>query len=73
MLTARDATADIVAGLDAGADDYMVKPFAFDELLARLRAVSRRGPVAQGVRLAIGDSRSIRRPTRCAAPVSCWR
>ncbi len=55
MLTARDATADIVTGLDAGADDYLVKPFAFDVLLARLRAISRRGPVAQGVCLVIGD------------------
>ena len=42
MLTARDASADIVRGLDAGADDYLVKPFAFSVLLARLRAVSRR-------------------------------
>jgi DNA-binding response OmpR family regulator len=42
MLTARDATADIVRGLDAGADDYLVKPFAFGVLLARLRAISRR-------------------------------
>ena len=42
MLTARDANADVVKGLDAGADDYLVKPFAFDVLLARLRAVSRR-------------------------------
>jgi DNA-binding response OmpR family regulator len=41
MLTARDAHADRVAGLDAGADDYLVKPFAFDELLARLRALQR--------------------------------
>jgi len=44
MLTARDAVADRVAGLDSGADDYLVKPFAFDELLARLRAVARRTP-----------------------------
>lgn len=42
MLTARDAITDRVTGLDAGADDYMVKPFAFDELLARLRALFRR-------------------------------
>ncbi|MGZ6213669.1 MAG: response regulator transcription factor [Candidatus Limnocylindria bacterium] len=42
MLTARDATADRVAGLDAGADDYLVKPFAYEELLARLRALDRR-------------------------------
>jgi two-component system OmpR family response regulator len=42
MLTARDAVADRVAGLDSGADDYLVKPFAFDELLARLRALARR-------------------------------
>ena len=45
MLTARDAPEDIVKGLDAGADDYLVKPFAFDVLLARLRALSRRAAV----------------------------
>jgi DNA-binding response OmpR family regulator len=55
MLTARDANADVVAGLDAGADDYLVKPFSFEVLLARLRAVSRRGPVVQGVPLRLGD------------------
>ncbi len=43
LLTARDAVDDRVAGLDAGADDYLVKPFALDELLARLRAITRRG------------------------------
>src|SRR5919109_2653029 len=43
MLTARDAVPDRVAGLEAGADDYLVKPFAFEELLARLRALTRRG------------------------------
>ena len=42
MLTARDATDDTVAGLDAGADDYLTKPFSFEELLARLRALTRR-------------------------------
>ena len=44
MLTARDAVGDRVAGLDAGADDYLPKPFALDELLARLRALLRRAP-----------------------------
>jgi two-component system OmpR family response regulator len=44
FLTARDAVDDIVGGLDLGADDYMVKPFAWDELLARLRVLIRRGP-----------------------------
>ena len=46
MLTARDAVSDRVAGLDAGADDYLVKPFALEELLARLRALLRRGGAA---------------------------
>ncbi|MGE5827224.1 MAG: response regulator transcription factor [Micromonosporaceae bacterium] len=46
MLTARDATADRVRGLDAGADDYLVKPFAYEELLARVRALLRRRPGA---------------------------
>ena len=44
LLTARDATQDRVSGLDAGADDYLVKPFAWEELVARLRALLRRGP-----------------------------
>ncbi len=56
MLTARSAVGDRVTGLDAGADDYLVKPFAFDELLARLRALLRRGPVTPAV-LAVGDLR----------------
>jgi DNA-binding response OmpR family regulator len=46
MLTARDATSDVVQGLDSGVDDYLTKPFAFEELFARLRAVSRRVPVS---------------------------
>jgi two-component system OmpR family response regulator len=56
ILTARGAVEDKVTGLDAGADDYLVKPFAFDELLARLRALLRRGPVPRIV-LEIGDLR----------------
>jgi two-component system response regulator MprA len=54
LLTARDAVADRVAGLDAGADDYLVKPFAGEELLARARALLRRGSVPGEV-LAYGD------------------
>lgn len=54
ILTARDAPADKIAGLDAGADDYLVKPFDFGELLARLRAVQRRSPSLQAVRLSVG-------------------
>ncbi len=54
VLTARDAVADRVAGLDAGADDYLVKPFAFSELVARMRALGRRGP-DHGSTLRVGD------------------
>ena len=54
LLTARDGVADRVAGLDAGADDYLVKPFASDELLARVRALLRRG-AAPGDLLSAGD------------------
>jgi DNA-binding response OmpR family regulator len=54
MLTARDAAPDIVQGLDLGADDYLTKPFSFEVLLARLRALLRRGPVFQSARLQVG-------------------
>jgi two-component system copper resistance phosphate regulon response regulator CusR len=54
MLTARDATEDVVRGLDAGADDYLTKPFKFDELLARLRALVRRGGATRVERLSAG-------------------
>jgi DNA-binding response OmpR family regulator len=57
MLTARDAHADRVTGLDQGADDYLVKPFDFAELLARLRALLRRPPSVQQPELAVGDLR----------------
>jgi two-component system, OmpR family, response regulator len=57
MLTARDAVEDRIGGLDAGADDYLTKPFAFAELLARLRALARRGAVERPAVLAVGDLR----------------
>ncbi len=55
MLTARDAVDDRVRGLDSGADDYLVKPFAFAELLARIRALIRREPAVLGATLQVGD------------------
>jgi two-component system, OmpR family, response regulator len=57
MLTARDAIDDRVTGLDAGADDYLTKPFSFEELLARLRALARRAPVERPATLETGDLR----------------
>jgi two-component system OmpR family response regulator len=67
MLTARDAVEDRVRGLDAGADDYLIKPFSLAELLARLRALARRGPVERPTVLEVGDLR-LDPATRCA-----WR
>ncbi len=55
VLTARDAVPDVVKGLDIGADDYMTKPFSFEEFLARLRAVSRRGSAPRPTLLKVGD------------------
>jgi two-component system OmpR family response regulator len=57
MLTARDAIEDRVRGLDTGADDYLAKPFSFAELSARLRALSRRGPIEQPTVLQVGELR----------------
>jgi two-component system OmpR family response regulator len=57
LLTARDAVGDRVGGLDAGADDYLTKPFSLAELMARLRAIVRRGPVERPTVLRAGDLR----------------
>jgi DNA-binding response OmpR family regulator len=73
MLTAKDSDADVIRGLDAGADDYLTKPFSFEILLARLRAVSRRGVIAQPVCLSLADVKldpATRRVTRGAQAVN---
>ena len=72
MLTARDSVEDRVAGLDTGADDYLVKPFAFAELLARLRALARRGSLERPSVLEVGDLRldpATRRVWRGSVPI----
>ena len=72
MLTARDSVEDRVAGLDSGADDYLVKPFAFAELLARLRALARRGELERPGVLEVGDLRldpATRRVWRGDSPI----
>lgn len=67
MLTSRDAVEDRVRGLNSGADDYLVKPFSFAELVARVRALARRGRVERPVVLAVGDLRLDR------ATLRVWR
>lgn len=72
MLTARDSTPDVVHGLDSGVDDYLSKPFAFEVLLARLRALARRIPTTAPPILAIADlalDRATHRVTRAGLPV----
>ncbi len=72
LLTARDTVADRVGGLQAGADDYLVKPFALDELLARVQALCRRAYRSQSPRLSVGDleiDSSARRVARAGRPV----
>jgi len=72
MLTARDSVEDRVAGLDSGADDYLVKPFSFAELLARLRALARRGDGERPAVLVVDDLRldpATREVTRGSTPI----
>src|SRR5690242_4229645 len=76
MLTARDSPEDIVTGLDAGADDYLTKPFSFRVLLARLRALDRRKQVDPRTRLQVGDlvlDPATHRVERAGAPLSLTR
>jgi two-component system, OmpR family, response regulator len=72
MLTARDGVTDRIRGLDAGADDYLTKPFAFGELAARLRALVRRGAVERAPVLQVGDLRldpAARTVSRAGQPI----
>jgi two-component system copper resistance phosphate regulon response regulator CusR len=72
VLTARDSVGDRVAGLDAGADDYVVKPFALEEVLARLRALERRAPEFRPTVIAVADLQvdpSTRSATRAGTPI----
>jgi two-component system, OmpR family, copper resistance phosphate regulon response regulator CusR len=72
VLTARDTVQDRIIGLDSGADDYLIKPFAFAELLARVRALVRRGRVTEAPRLAAGDLEVeliTRKVTRSGQPI----
>lgn len=70
MLTARDSASDVVQGLDLGADDYLTKPFPFEILLARVRALGRRGPIPHPTSLEVADltlnpsTREVKRGTR---------
>ncbi len=73
MLTAKDGDRDAVRGLDCGADDYLTKPFSLEVLLAHVRAVSRRGPIAQSVQLRAADlilDTASRDVTRAGRPIS---
>lgn len=76
MLTAKDSVPDVVRGLDAGADDYLTKPFSFSELLARLRAVQRRATARPENRLQVGDlilDPESREVSRAGIPISLTR
>jgi DNA-binding response OmpR family regulator len=76
MLTALDAASDIVSSLDAGADDHLAKPFSFAVLLARLRALSRRGPAVHDTRVQVADlviDAGAHTVTRAGSPIALTR
>lgn len=76
MLTARDAASEVVRALDAGADDYLAKPFSFAVLVARLRALGRRGPAPHDAQLQVSDLRldpASRIVTRAGVPIALTR